>query len=60
MNNWQSPRGEKGKQTVKTNQFELSGYVGNTPEVRFTPNGKADILQPVHQGALDRQQRRGA
>jgi single-strand DNA-binding protein len=26
---------------MKTNQFELSGFVGNTPDVRFTPNGKA-------------------
>jgi single-strand DNA-binding protein len=25
---------------MKTNQFELSGFVGNTPDVRFTPNGK--------------------
>ena len=26
---------------MKTNYFELSGFVGNTPEVRLTPNGKA-------------------
>jgi single-strand DNA-binding protein len=26
---------------MKTNQFELKGFVGNTPDVRFTPNGKA-------------------
>src|SRR5215216_1398616 len=25
---------------MKTNYFELSGFVGNTPEVRYTPNGK--------------------
>jgi single-strand DNA-binding protein len=25
---------------MKTNYFELSGFVGNTPNVRFTPNGK--------------------
>ena len=25
---------------MKTNYFELSGFVGNTPDVRFTPNGK--------------------
>ena len=25
---------------MKTNQFELSGFVGNAPELRFTPNGK--------------------
>jgi single-strand DNA-binding protein len=25
---------------MKTNYFELRGYVGNTPDVRFTPNGK--------------------
>jgi single-strand DNA-binding protein len=25
---------------MKTNQFELSGFVGNTPDVRYTPNGK--------------------
>ena len=25
---------------MKTNEFELSGFVGNTPEVRYTPNGK--------------------
>ena len=25
---------------MKTNEFELSGFVGNTPDVRFTPNGK--------------------
>ena len=25
---------------MKTNQFELSGFVGNTPELRYTPNGK--------------------
>ena len=24
---------------MKTNQFELSGFVGNAPELRFTPNG---------------------
>jgi single-strand DNA-binding protein len=41
INNQQSPNGEKGQQTMKTNQFELSGCVGNTPDVRFTPNGKA-------------------
>ena len=28
---------------MKTNQFELSGFVGNTPAVRFTPNGKAVV-----------------
>ena len=26
---------------MKTNQFELSGIVGNAPELRFTPNGKS-------------------
>ncbi len=26
---------------MKTNQFELSGFVGNAPELRFTPNGKS-------------------
>jgi single-strand DNA-binding protein len=41
INNQQSPNGEKGQQTMKTNQFELSGFIGNTPDVRFTPNGKA-------------------
>lgn len=41
ITNQQSPNGEKGQQTMKTNQFELSGFVGNTPDVRFTPNGKA-------------------
>jgi single-strand DNA-binding protein len=25
---------------MKTNYLELSGFVGNTPDVRFTPNGK--------------------
>ena len=25
---------------MKTNYFELRGFVGNTPDVRFTPNGK--------------------
>ena len=25
---------------MKTNYFELSGFVGNSPDVRFTPNGK--------------------
>src|ERR671932_958422 len=25
---------------MKTNQFELSGFVGNTADVRYTPNGK--------------------
>ena len=25
---------------MKTNYFELRGFVGNLPEVRFTPNGK--------------------
>ena len=25
---------------MKTNQFELSGFVGNPPDARFTPNGK--------------------
>ena len=25
---------------MKTNSFELRGFVGNLPEVRFTPNGK--------------------
>jgi single-strand DNA-binding protein len=25
---------------MKTNYFELSGFVGNTPDVRYTPNGK--------------------
>ena len=24
---------------MQTNQFELSGFVGNAPELRFTPNG---------------------
>jgi single-strand DNA-binding protein len=26
---------------MKINQFELSGFVGNAPELRFTPNGKS-------------------
>jgi len=26
---------------MKTNQFELSGFVGNAPELRFTPSGKS-------------------
>jgi single-strand DNA-binding protein len=25
---------------MKTNSFELRGFVGNLPDVRFTPNGK--------------------
>ena len=25
---------------MKTNSFELRGFVGNPPDVRFTPNGK--------------------
>ena len=25
---------------MKTNYFELRGFVGNPPDVRFTPNGK--------------------
>src|SRR3954468_9168283 len=25
---------------MKTNYFELRGFVGNLPDVRFTPNGK--------------------
>jgi single-strand DNA-binding protein len=33
-------RGRERNQIVKTNQFELSGFVGNVPELRFTPNGK--------------------
>ncbi|MBK9715086.1 MAG: single-stranded DNA-binding protein [Kouleothrix sp.] len=40
ISNPQSPNGEKGTQTMKTNQFELSGFVGNPPDARFTPNGK--------------------
>ncbi len=26
---------------MKTNYFELSGFVGNAPDVRYTPNGKS-------------------
>ena len=25
---------------MKTNEFEFSGFVGNAPDVRYTPNGK--------------------
>ena len=28
---------------MKTNYFELSGFVGNTPDVRLTPNGKTVV-----------------
>ena len=38
---------------MKTNQFELSGFVGNIPELRFTPDGKSVATFSLYtQGAL--------
>ncbi|MBK9713288.1 MAG: hypothetical protein IPO81_18530 [Kouleothrix sp.] len=35
---------------MKTNQFELSGFVGNPPDAQFTPDGRLVVTFNLYQG----------